>query len=215
MPSAATGLDHATRRARGWRFATRPSAMRDTAVTAAGDVWSGLRLLARLPRLVRRPVSQADAEAALRGRLERREADFLALVHRGVYENPASPCRRLLAHAGCQPGDLAQLVRAEGVEGALRTLLRAGVYLTVDELKGRCPIVRGSMSFVASPASFRNPGARADILTTSGGSRGPRTRVHQDLAFVWEGGSHGRHLELRLPHGRPHAVRLEAPRPES
>jgi hypothetical protein len=78
-------------------------------------------------------------------------------------------------------------VRADGVEGALRTLLRAGVYLTVDELKGRCPIVRGSMTFVASPASFRNPRARADILTTSGGSRGPRTRVRQDLAFVWEG----------------------------
>jgi hypothetical protein len=161
--------------------------MRDAAVTVAGDAWAGLRLLARLPRLVRRPISRADAKAALHDRLERRETDFLALVRRGVYENPASPCRRLLAHAGCEPGDLAQLVRADGVEGALRTLLRAGVYLTVDELKGRCPIVRGSMTFVASPASFRNPSARADILTTSGGSRGPRTRVHQDLAFVWEG----------------------------
>jgi hypothetical protein len=158
--------------------------MRDPAVTAASDVWSGLRLLTRLPRLVRRPISRADAEAALRDRLERRETDFLALVRRGVYENLASPCRRLLAHAGCQPGDLAKLVRADGVEGALRTLLRAGVYLTVDELKGRSAIVRGSMTFVASPASFRNPSARADILTTSGGSRGPRTRVRQDLAFA-------------------------------
>ncbi len=153
----------------------------------AADVVEGLRLLVRLPGLVRTAISREDAEAALRGRLERREADFLALVRRGVYENPASPFRSLLAHAGCEPGDLARLVWANGVEGALRTLLRAGVYVTVDELKGRCPIVRGSLTCTASPESFRNPRARADILTTSGGSRGPRTRVHQDLAFVWEG----------------------------
>jgi hypothetical protein len=165
----------------------RNTALRGATMTAAADVVAGLRLLAQLPRLMRTRIAHVDAEAALRTRLERREADFLALVRQGVYENPASPWRRLLAHAGCEPDDLARLVRADGVEGALRTLLRAGVYLTVDELKGRCPIVRGSLTCLASPASFRNPRARPDVLTTSGGSRGRRTRVHQDLAFMWEG----------------------------
>jgi hypothetical protein len=171
----------------GHRDRQRFAARRDAPVTTVADVATGLRLLVRLPRFVRTPISAADAEAALRERLARRETDFLLLVRRGVYENPASPFRKLLAHAGCEPGDLVRLVRADGVEGALRALLRAGVYVTGDELKGRRPIVRGSLRCTASPDSFRNPGARADILTTSGGSRGPRTRVHQDLAFLWEG----------------------------
>ena len=156
-------------------------------MTAPADLVAGLSLLARLPRFIRTPLSPADARAALGERLARREADFLSLVGRGVYENPTSPFRSLLAHAGCELGDLARLVRADGLEGALRTLLRAGVYVTGDELKGLHPIVRGSLRHAATPEAFRNPSARLDVLTTSGGSRGPRTRVHQDFAFVWEG----------------------------
>ena len=129
-------------------------------VTTVADLVAGLRVLARLPRLVRTPLSAADAKTALGERLARREADFLSLVRRGVYENPASPFRTLLAHAGCEPGDLARLVRADGIEGALRTLLRAGVYVTGDELKGVHPIVRGSLRHAATPVAFRNPSAR-------------------------------------------------------
>ena len=124
--------------------------------------------------------------AALRCRRARREADFLALVCRGVYQNPSNPYRALLAHAGCELGDLTRLVRADGVEGALRALLRAGVYLTVDELQGRRPIVRGSLRLAGGPARFRNPAARAGLPLTSGGGRGPGTRLDLDLRFLWE-----------------------------
>ena len=41
--------------------------------------------------------------------------------------------------AGLRDDDVGQ----EGVEGALRTLFRHGVYLTVDEFKGRPPVQRG------------------------------------------------------------------------
>ena len=51
-----------------------------------------------------------------------------------------------------------QLVRADGVEGALAALYRAGVYLTADEVAGRCRVVRGSDSFDVDPADLRNPG---------------------------------------------------------
>jgi hypothetical protein len=156
------------------------------AATARDDAVAALRLLTWAPRHLRDPISQARAMAALRGRRERREADFLALVRRGVYQNPPSPYRALLAHAGCELGDLTRLVRADGVEGALRALLRAGVYLTVDELQGRRPIVRGALRLAGDPARFRNPAARGGVPLTSGGSRGLGTRIGVDLLFLWE-----------------------------
>ena len=108
-----------------------------------GEAWLGARLVARLPGFLRRPLTVNEARAAVAARLAHREASFLDVVGRRVFERPASPYRALLERAGCEQGDLARLVRQDGVEGALRTLYRAGVYLTVDEFKGRRPIVRG------------------------------------------------------------------------
>ena len=97
----------------------------------------GGRLVGGLRRYLRNPLTLAEARATLRCRLERREADFLALARDAVFANPRSPYRALLRLAGCEYGDLERLVRRDGVEGALRALLRQGVYLTVDEFKGR------------------------------------------------------------------------------
>jgi hypothetical protein len=112
----------------------------------------GLRLLWRLPMALRRPISLEQARAILRRRLERREADFLALVCQAIYANPGSPYRQLLSLAGCEYGDLERLVGRDGLERALQVLYRGGVYLTVDELKGRRPIVRGSGTRSSPPA---------------------------------------------------------------
>jgi hypothetical protein len=106
---------------------------------------------------LRRPVGLAEARAVLRRRLSNRSADFLLTVRRAVYEQPESPYLALLRQAGCELGDLAALVGHEGVEGALRALYRQGVYLTSAELKGRQPVMRGSVRLEASPARLRNP----------------------------------------------------------
>jgi hypothetical protein len=63
----------------------------------------GARLLWRLPSCLRQPVGPEGARPILRQRLERREADFLAL-------------------AGCEDGDLEGIVGQERVRGALHTL---------------------------------------------------------------------------------------------
>lgn len=152
-----------------------------------GHAVAAARLLAWVPRRLRGPISRDDAEGALRARLDRRGADFLALVRDGVLANPASPYRALLAHAGCELGDVARLVQQQGVEDALRALLRAGVYLTAEEMKGRCPIVRGSLRTEGGVARLRNPAARPGVPYTSSGSRGPGTRIGADLDFLWEG----------------------------
>src|SRR5262245_20919590 len=94
------------------------------------DLRVGAGFLSRLPGYFRRPVGPAEARATLRRRMEHREADFLLMALRGIYDNPASPYRELLALAGCDYADLERLVSKEGLEGALETLLRHGVYLT-------------------------------------------------------------------------------------
>lgn len=152
-----------------------------------GDLTAAVRLLTWVPRRLRTPISRALAQAALHDRLARRETDFLALLRDGVYGSPLSPYRALLAHAGCELGDVARLARQDGVEGALRALLRAGVYLTAEELKGRRPIVRGALRLEVDIGRLRNPAARGGVPYTSSGSRGPGTRIDGDLDFLWEG----------------------------
>lgn len=144
------------------------------------------RLLCGLPGFLGRPIDGAAALTIVRTRLERRGDDFLAVARHFIYGFPASPYRRLLEHAGCEYGDLERLVRDDGVEGALATLLQRGIFLTVEELKGRRPAVRGTTEVEVGPERLVNPSARRLLVAHSSGSRGPRTPVPLDLAFVRE-----------------------------
>ena len=126
----------------------------------------------------------AEAGPILRRRRERRGHDFLDLVRRAISEHPASPYRLLMRHAGLEYGDLAALVERDGVESALRTLVREGVYLTLAEFKGRQPVRRGSLSLRVAPAQLRNPAAGWHLTGRTSGSRGSRTLVPMDLAFL-------------------------------
>ena len=91
-----------------------------------------------------------------------------------------------MALAGCEYGDLVNLVRQRGLEATLRTLLRQGVYLTVDELKGRRPVVRNGASIEVHPDSLRNPLIRAELLRYRSGSRGGQTPVPIGMATLRE-----------------------------
>jgi hypothetical protein len=150
------------------------------------EVLAAARFVLGLPRLLRDPITVERARAALRARFEHRSGAFLDLVRRTVYAHPGSPYRVLLAHAGCEAGDLARLVTREGVEGALRALARSGVYLTVEELKGRRPVERGSLQIALDPAHLRNPFSAVAFRSRTGGSRGTATPVALDLGFVRE-----------------------------
>jgi len=145
-------------------------------------VRTSARLLAALPGFLRRPVTTEEARATVARRLARREADFLDVVARLVYGHPGSPYRPLLARAGCEYGDLARLVARDGLEETLRALLHAGVYLTVEEFKGRRPVVRGGARVPVDLAGLRNPRSVVHVVARSGGSRSPGTPVPIDLA---------------------------------
>ena len=145
----------------------------------------GARFLRRLPGFLRHPLGPDEARELLRCRLATRETDFLALVRRGVYDHPASPYRALLRHAGCEYGDLERLTRSDGVEGALRELHRRGVYVTMEEFKGRRPVVRGTLRSTTEPGQFRNPLSGFHVPVQSSGSRGDGgTPVLVDLDFI-------------------------------
>lgn len=151
---------------------------------AAGGALTAPRLAYRISAFLRRPLDGDAARAIVRRRLASRADDFLAIA-RGVFSgSPVSPYRQLLQHAGCEYGDLERLVRADGVEGALETLFRRGVFLTVEEFKGRRPVVRGSLHLECGPARLVNPSTSPLLFAHSSGSRGPRTMVPLDLAFV-------------------------------
>jgi len=167
----------------------------------------GARFLLRLPGWLRRPVDGITAQAVVHARLASREADFLSLVRRFMYGAPRSPYQQLLRLAGCEYGDLERLVQHEGLEGALTTLFAQGVFLSVDEFKGRRPAVRGSATFNIDPADLANPSASLHLVAHSSGSRGARTPVPFDLAFVREHAVNRRlSLEARGALGWRHAV---------
>lgn len=150
------------------------------------DLVGGLHLIVSLPRLLRQRVTSAEAHAEHRHRLAHREDNFLSLAREAIYGNAASPYRRLLEMAGCEYHDLEELVRREGLEGALRLLYRRGVYLTLDEFKGTPPIVRGSATFHLKPEELRDPRARLHMVGRTGGSRGSRRPVPIDFELVRE-----------------------------
>jgi hypothetical protein len=139
-----------------------------------------------LPAFLHNPISAEEAKATLRQRLQEREADFLSVARTAIYPYPSSPYRTLLELAGCEYGDLERLVRLDGVEAALRGLYRQGVYLTVNEFKGRQTAVRGSTTIPVNPTQALNRHSQRQVYAQTSGSRKHRTAVIYDLAHVRE-----------------------------
>jgi hypothetical protein len=146
------------------------------------------RTFARLPGALRRfaphRLTVEEALRLVRARMDHRAENFLGLLERAVYGHPWSPYRRLLALAGCELGDVRALVKGKGLEGALRDLRAAGVYVTFEEFKGRTPIVRHGVSIPVTAGHFDNPSARHDLGLQTGGSTGPATLVGYDLDYL-------------------------------
>jgi hypothetical protein len=149
-----------------------------------GDVFAATRLLLRLPRFLRRPIHGVEARRTLADRLARREADFLDLMRQAVYEHPHSPYLPLLRAAGCEHGDLTRLVTDNGLDGALRAIARRGVYLTLDELRGRQPVKRGAIEMRVDAGRLANPLTASHVPIRSSGSRGGSAGLGLSLDYV-------------------------------
>ena len=141
------------------------------------DAFDLARRSVALPRFLRRPLDLPAAAAAVAAGMRGREAAFLATVEELVFGVPASPLRRLLEWTGCTPGDLRNLVAAEGVEGALTRLRAAGVFVTADEFRGRVPLRRPGLELALAPRDFDNPRLLGGVAGATSGSTGGAVRV--------------------------------------
>ena len=156
------------------------------------------RVLARymraLPRFLRTPLAEGEARPRIAAQLARREDTFLRLLRDGVFANPASPYRPLLAAAGAECGDVEAMVRADGLEAALGELYDAGVRVRLDEFK-------------SGGARFDNPIATTHFTGSTGGSSGAPQRVPFDLALLeHEAAHHALFREAFGLHARPFGV---------
>ena len=140
---------------------------------------------------LRADLSDEALAARLQHDLATRGERLLTLLDAVVFGRPSSPYLVLLRWAGVERGDLAALVHDLGVEGALARLRDAGVYVTADELKGRAPVVRGSLSLDVRAEDFDNPLGPRGLSSTTGGTSGEPLRVGlsitdlaEDIAYV-------------------------------
>jgi len=124
----------------------------------------GLSRLARVPRVT-------EPLETLRRDLENREPAFLDLAARAIYAKPENPFHRMLKLAQCEYADLERALRCDGLDKTLQQLLRAGVYLTHDELKGKQPIIRSGEVIPANEHSYDNPTLSPGVELRSSGSR--------------------------------------------
>lgn len=139
------------------------------------------RFAVGFPAFLRHRVTLEESRAEVERRLAHREDSFLRWIARGIFAHPKSPYLPLLAHAGCERGDLEARVRSHGLEATLAELRDAGVYVSYEEFKGRQPIVRGSLELAVRPGDFDNPFLAAGYSRTTGGTTGAGTRVMTDL----------------------------------
>lgn len=153
-------------------------------LSSASALAVGARFLVALPPFLRKKIDASGVRAAHGEALANRETRFLDIVRRTAFERPESLLGRLFAHSGIRLDDMRELVATAGLEGALQTLFRNGVFVTVDEFKGRKPLRRGSLSIEVSPGSLRNPLARFHVAAQSGGSRSNAPPFLIDLAYV-------------------------------
>jgi hypothetical protein len=176
------------------------------------DLHAFRRYASGLPRFLEQPVSAERCVEEIRERVEAREDNFLRVLERGIYAQPRSPFRTLLAQAGAELGDVVGLVRAEGVEAALARLYDDGVYVTYEEFKGLRPIERSGLSLSAAPEDFDNPLQVPAYSPSNTGSSGVRRRVRLDfdvLALTADYDSFV--LDLLGVRGRPTGIWLPVP----
>jgi hypothetical protein len=146
----------------------------------------GIRLIGKLATTLKKTIEPDQARAIIRQRLAQREDDFIKLAKKCIYGRPESPYLRLLKQTGCEYGDFKSLIHKQGLEDALHTLFRQGVYLTSKEFRGECETIRGNTRIVVTPHQLQNPYAQHHVPIRSSGSRSHGTQIVRGLDFIFD-----------------------------
>ena len=142
------------------------------------------RLATGLRGFLKEPITLEQARSIIKERLANRERNLLTIVKRAIYKNKHSPYLKLLKLAGCEYGDFERMVRADGIEPALRKLRDEGVYLSLEEFKGRKEVVRGGKVYKFREGDFDNPLLIRHLELSTSGGRSLGTRTYFDLDYI-------------------------------
>jgi hypothetical protein len=137
-----------------------------------------------LRQFLKKPITLEYSRQLIQARLRNREKNLLEVVKRSIYENPGSPYLALLELAGCEYGDFKKMVLTDGINATLTKLRREGVYISIDEFKGKKPISRGGQEFIFKESDFDNPFQIRHLKKSSGQTHSAGTRVYYDLDFI-------------------------------
>lgn len=137
-----------------------------------------------LQGFLRHTLSLSECRELVSDRLRRRDESFLRLVEGAVFRNEASPYRPLFQLAGVDLEDVGGWVRQDGIEATLDRLYEKGIWVTLEEFKGRRPIERPGLSQPVTARAFDNPLITPHFAVQSGGSRGPRTLLFIDFDHI-------------------------------
>ena len=153
------------------------------------EIQSYFRFTWELKEFLQNPITLEYSRQIIRERLQNRENNLLKLVKHAIYKNPDSPYYSLLELAGCEYGDFERLVRSDGIESTLIKLRQSGVYVGIDEFKGKKAIRRGNREYLFSETDFDNPFSEHHLKVSTGGSQGKGRRLYYDLNFLKQGRS--------------------------
>jgi hypothetical protein len=126
----------------------------------------------------------ALARTSIKKRVAAREESFLNFVEKGVFHYSRSPYLKLLERNKLQFQDFREAVKKHGIEGSLRWLETEGVFFTVDEFKGKVPVVRNGAEFWCQEGMFDNPFLSYVYEVRSGATRSAGTRVRIDFDYL-------------------------------
>jgi hypothetical protein len=139
------------------------------------------RLGGGLKAFQREPVTLEQSREIVKQGLQNREQNLLAIVKRAIYDNEASPYLKLLEVAGCEYGDFEKMVHSDGIEPALRKICEAGVYISIEEFKGKKEAVRSGKVFRFKESDFDNPFLVKHFEASSSASRSAGTTIKINL----------------------------------
>lgn len=126
---------------------------------------------------LKEPVTLGQSHEIIKETLRNREQSLLTMVKRAIYDNEDSPYIQLLKIAGCEYGDFEKMVRSDGIEQTLHKLREAGVYITIEEFKGKREVCRGGKVFKFRESDFDNPFLAHNLKASSSASRSTGTKV--------------------------------------
>jgi hypothetical protein len=130
-----------------------------------------------LREFLREPVTLEQSWEIVQQGLQNREQNLLTIVKRSIYGNEDSPYIKLLKIAGCEYGDFEKMVRSGGIERTLHKLREAGVYITIEEFKGKKEVCRGGKVFKFRESDFNNPFLAGSLKASSSASRSAGTQI--------------------------------------